>query len=164
MPIYTSAALKELQATPEQRKANYKAVQKYNFFQKMIDANNAFAESQQSPQLEQMGAYYKGAGEIGKNVGETLLKGAGVGINAADGFVEGYEKAVMNLDETPYGEAFLGLGINLGEDVTGILIGENAGMSIDLLSRRLYNKGADELTKQQMKRIMGYIYAVTNPA
>ena len=52
-------------------------MQKYNFFQKMIDANNAFAESQKSPQLEQIGAYYKGAGEMGKNVGETLLKGAG---------------------------------------------------------------------------------------
>ncbi len=58
--------------TPAQRKANYEAMQEYNFFQKKIDANNAFAESQQSPQLEQMGAYYKGAGEMGKNVGGTL--------------------------------------------------------------------------------------------
>ena len=85
MPIYTGAALKELQATPEQRKANYKAVQKYNFFQKMIDANNAFAESQQSLQLEHMGAYYKGAGEMGKNVGETLWILEAIGATIYDG-------------------------------------------------------------------------------
>ncbi|MBP8856229.1 MAG: hypothetical protein KBG54_06965, partial [Oscillospiraceae bacterium] len=47
-----------ISSPPAQRKANYKAMQKYNFFQKMIDANNAFAESQKSPQLEQIGAYY----------------------------------------------------------------------------------------------------------
>ena len=158
MPINTGAALKELQ--PTQRKANYKAMQKYNFFQKMIDANNAFAESQKSPQLEQIGAYYKGAGEMGKNVGETLLKGAGVGINATDGFVEGYEKAVMNLDETPYDDALLGLGINFGEDVTGALGGKNFSMGMEILSKKLYGASLEQLTKSQMEQVVEILFAI----